>query len=560
MSSVYALQQDLLEIYQQSNVRGLKQSCKWASEMLCSLRNQTTVESECLKSLPQSLNHTFENPPLDTHLTSTTHLYSNCDYLLAKSVFDLGEYQRAAHLTRNHQTRELMFLHYYSQYLAYEKERLDRMVEPSSVSSPASEKAFYQLRESLDNLFEKSETARDDAYMRYLYGVVLVKLNLPREAAKELLKSVRMDALCWCSWQQLSQIIMDEGQMKQIVPPHQWLSFFYLAATYAELLLYEQASKLYEDLLLTFSESNYINCQLGVINYHRRETERAVNHFSIVRTSDPYRLESIDIYSNLLYVKENQGEISSLARLTNRIDPFRVETCLCIANFYSIRGQHAKAIIYFSRALQLNPNHLSAWTLMGHEYVELKNTPAAIQAYRSAIRCQKRDFRAWYGLGQTYEILKMPAYSVYYYSKANYLKPNDTRLIMAIGHNYEKLGRYEEAANCFIKAGFSARIPLARLYEKLNDKHKAAAVYNEYVANFEEKQEEYNLKIGDLTMAYRFLAQYFLNCEKYPQAQLAAQMCMYFPETREEAKDILSQLQHATSSPPPEPAAASEPE
>lgn len=37
-----------------------------------------------------------------------------------------------------------------------------------------------------------------------------------------------------------------------------------------------------------------------------------------------------------------------------------------------------QAVMYFRRALKLNPNYLSAWTLMGHEYVEMKNTPAAI--------------------------------------------------------------------------------------------------------------------------------------------------------------------------------------
>ena len=46
--------------------------------------------------------------------------------------------------------------------------------------------------------------------------------------------------------------------------------------------------------------------------------------------------------------------------------------------------QHEKAVLYFQRALKLNPNYLSAWTLMGHEYVEIKNTSAAIQAYRQA--------------------------------------------------------------------------------------------------------------------------------------------------------------------------------
>lgn len=36
--------------------------------------------------------------------------------------------------------------------------------------------------------------------------------------------------------------------------------------------------------------------------------------------------------------------------------------------------------MYFRRALKLNRHYLSAWTLMGHEYVEMKNPPAAIGA------------------------------------------------------------------------------------------------------------------------------------------------------------------------------------
>lgn len=43
------------------------------------------------------------------------------------------------------------------------------------------------------------------------------------------------------------------------------------------------------------------------------------------------------------------------------------------------------AITYFQRALKLNPKYLAAWTLMGHEFMELKNTNAAIQSYRKAV-------------------------------------------------------------------------------------------------------------------------------------------------------------------------------
>ena len=49
------------------------------------------------------------------------------------------------------------------------------------------------------------------------------------------------------------------------------------------------------------------------------------------------------------------------------------------------RSQHEKAVVYFQRALKLNPGYLSALTLMGHEYMEMKNTHAAIQSYRQEL-------------------------------------------------------------------------------------------------------------------------------------------------------------------------------
>lgn len=54
-------------------------------------------------------------------------------------------------------------------------------------------------------------------------------------------------------------------------------------------------------------------------------------------------------------------------------------------NYYSLKGQHEKAVTYFLKALRLDRRCLSAWTLMGHEFVELKNSGAAIEAYRQAV-------------------------------------------------------------------------------------------------------------------------------------------------------------------------------
>jgi anaphase-promoting complex subunit 8 len=40
---------------------------------------------------------------------------------------------------------------------------------------------------------------------------------------------------------------------------------------------------------------------------------------------------------------------------------------------------------------------------MGHEYMELRNTAAAVQCYRMAVDISETDYRAWYGLGERSE-------------------------------------------------------------------------------------------------------------------------------------------------------------
>lgn len=77
---------------------------------------------------------------------------------------------------------------------------------------------------------------------------------------------------------------------------------------------------------------------------------------------------------------------------------------------------------------------------MGHEYLEMKNSHAAIEAYRRCIGrsglnrdvlpladapylhllkdISKKDYRAWHGLGQAYELLDMPQYALHYFQRS----------------------------------------------------------------------------------------------------------------------------------------------
>jgi anaphase-promoting complex subunit 8 len=166
----------------------------------------------------------------------------------------------------------------------------------------------------------------------------------------------------------------------------------------------------------------------------------------------PHRLESLDHYSNILYVMSLRPKLSFLAHLCSSIDKFRPETCVVIGNYYSLLSQHEKAVSYFRRALTLDRSCLSAWTLMGHEYVELKNTHAAIESYRRAVDVNRRDYRAWYGLGQTYEVLEMHAYALWYYKRAAGLRPWDGKMWMAVGSCLQKMGRDYEGIKALKRA------------------------------------------------------------------------------------------------------------
>lgn len=107
---------------------------------------------------------------------------------------------------------------------------------------------------------------------------------------------------------------------------------------------------------------------------------------------DPYRYENIDILSNILYVKEKQNELGRLAITCFTNDKYIPETCCVVGNYYSLIGDHMKAALYFSRAIDLDKNFLPAYTLLGHEYLELKNVTKAIEAYNRAVRINKRDY------------------------------------------------------------------------------------------------------------------------------------------------------------------------
>jgi anaphase-promoting complex subunit 8 len=207
---------------------------------------------------------------------------------------------------------------------------------------------------------------------------------------------------------------------------------------------------------------------------------------------DPYRIGGTDTYSNVLYVLGENTELALLAQRTALHSPNASETHCIQGNLYSSEGRHAAAVGAFKRALVAKRDCESAWTLMGHEHVELRQTDEAVKCYRHAVDINPRDYRAWYGLAQAYEMLGLPQYASFYYHKAASLRPGDPRMWCALGMVYQSAGQDGTAATCYRRAHECndreglATIRLAQLAREEEDYEQAEKYYSEHVRQRDE--------------------------------------------------------------------------
>ncbi|KAA8494637.1 Anaphase-promoting complex subunit 8 [Porphyridium purpureum] len=546
------------------SARGLAASARFCAELLASLRSETraAVSASAVATATSSMSSCVCGDE-----QSLSELEQDV-YLVAKAYLDCREYEQCVHAISDEDDRThdlLFFMRYYALYLLGEKRRADEMQPQFNefVSSPLRDDTYRNrmVPEILASM-QARRSARDlDPFANYLLGVVLKRERRWAESRKALLRSLSGFPLNWSAWLELSVVSAEmatsgragaahnvRASLDAILDPisvaaKSWQSTSRRrcwelmrelgeARTYAQNALHEDALAKYEALSDALPSSAYVATCLAVVYYEMRDFDQAESRFRDVFHAEPYRLEAADMYSNVLFVKEDGAELSMLAQRCLRLDKYRPETCCVIGNYYALRQQHESAIACFERALKLNPMYSHAWTLIGHEYVELKNTAAAIEAYRRAVDLNPTDFRAWYSLGQAYELLSMPLFALFYFKKGATLCPRDPRMWCAVGHVYEELDRSQDAIRCYTRAmdcseeGGDAVHRLARLYHAQNRMELAAHYYALEFGRLEEDGDEG----PEMAEALLFLAEY--ECNLAEDADLAESFHMQCDHSR----------------------------
>lgn len=528
-NSKTGIRQELRKSVIDCRERGLYEAAAWSAQQLNALPAETRA---CSNSLAGPLS----DPETD-------------DFLLAKSLFDCREYQRCAHhLDRAEATdTKSLFLKSYALYLAGERRKHEEKIELSGTLGKVD--VQNRMLESLESDLAKLRSDdRADGFCLYVYGLVLADRD-KKDLAKEVLaESVTLYACNWSAWKALLDVCKEWDDVSSLRLPDHAARDFFFAAMSLELHWNGEALSRMAKLSEQFPRSDYLMLKAATAHYNMRKMDEAQELFEDLISHDEYQLDGMDIFSNILYMKEDFAGLSHLAHRAVIIDKYRPETCCIIGNYYSLKGQHEKAVVYFQRALKLDPDCLEAWTLIGHEYVEMKNPNAAIEAYRRAVDLNPRDFRAWYGLGQTYEMLVMPYYALYYFRRAAQLRPYDARMWVAMGQCYahDNLKCYDAAAKCYRRAVTSGDHEnivlhkLAELYKLMNQFDAAFSCYKQNLEHIDQQNDVGQDGIDALT----FMADYCVKKKRLSEAEMYAMRLQDFGgPAKDKGRQIMEQIQ-----------------
>lgn len=514
-------QNELINAYKILSDRCLFQSAAWVLEFLSATPFDSTIELE--DKSPQ--------------------------FLLAQSQFKIREYKKVVKTLENCTDQPSIGLRFLSRLNDTQQEIEQSLIDSGSFLEgfPSSGLSSY---ESYDSLIEEITpfVEKLDAVNLYIYSSILVKGGRHKDALPFLLNSLNSFPLNRSAWQLLISLLVRFDD-SVIAPsfgslPKHWTSQIFRIELFAELQQTEAALRLIQTITLPRTPS--IIALEATVRYHHRDFERSQQLFEELRKVDPYRLETLELYSNLLFVKEDVAGLSQLAQTLNKIDKFRPESLTVSGNFFAINGRHEEAISHFAMALRFDSTFGFAWTLIGHEFVELENISAAIAAYTKAYEANPRDFRALYGLGRAFEMSKMPYQAILYYRKAVTMNPSDTRMWMALGECYEELMERDNAIKCYQRAVCNvdsdgiAIYKLAKLYKEEGDEDRAAFCFENYTEKYVEDEE--SAKKEEAKEAILFLAQYFRSKNNLDKAEMYAQRLMFDPSAVAEGNALMKDI------------------
>ncbi|KAJ9126244.1 hypothetical protein QFC24_001969 [Naganishia onofrii] len=191
----------------------------------------------------------------------------------------------------------------------------------------------------------------------------------------------------------------------------------------------------------------YAKCYYELADYRNANTS-----YEHLRQLEPYRLESMEWYSTVLWHLEDRTGLSVLAQQLMAVSREAAEPWMAAGNGFALQGDHEEALRCFKRASAIRPDKAYTYTLAAYEALEMDEYDRAIAHYQLGIRADIRHYHAWFGLGKVYQKMGKTRYAEYHFRRALEINPSNVVLYCCVGTIVEKRGDLGKALEVYEKA------------------------------------------------------------------------------------------------------------
>jgi len=202
------------------------------------------------------------------------------------------------------------------------------------------------------------------------------------------------------------------------------------------------------------------------IFFENSEYRRACEVFEEIHRLYPQRVDSMEIYSTALWQLQDSHKLSALcAEMTTQAREAPQSWCIA-GNCFSLEKQHEAAVECLERAIRLDPRFGYAYSLLGHELIDLNDLTRASQSFRQAVVYSPNDYRAWYGLGLVHYKEEQLALAKVNLVRALHINPNNIVLLCQLAVIEQSLKNSSAAMNYLNRALARAPNNVACRYHK----------------------------------------------------------------------------------------------
>ena len=171
---------------------------------------------------------------------------------------------------------------------------------------------------------------------------------------------------------------------------------------------------------------------------------------------------------------------------------------LCRKGFsFSVNGQDQKALQYFKRATENDPNSTTAWYGLGYCLAGKNSQNDAIEAYKQAIRTDPTNEISYFHLGNYYRKLGRNDEAIESYKKVVSMNPDFEAAYFNLGIIYSEIGQLIDGKEAFQNvvrinpAATKAHYNIGISYTKLGQYQEAIDAYKKAIDNTPEFVEAY---------------------------------------------------------------------